>query len=370
MSILTTELYRHVHAGSLTSKGRIRPFVESDLDQIRNLRQSLGGSGVPNRLVLDLPWRQNDVCSLVYEDRSGRVLGYLGVTARPMVFRDRSIRAAFGHHLIVDPSRGGTRAGVELSRRFLRGPQDLSLAVWNDFGRRIWTSLGGSVSSLHSLSWTRMLRPARYILSMLKNRGLPSSAAVTLHPACQAFDALRVFGSAAVPQRDTAALSDDLDAVTMLSYLSAFAGDRMLRPCYDATSLTWLLKTLGDAAHRGHLHKVAVRTPGGRPLGWYVYYLAGSGAAEVLQLGGKHDALHSVLNHLFDHARQRGAVEVTGPMDARLVGPLSEQHCAFHRPRNTWALIHSRDLRIADAVHAGDVFLSKLEGAPWLEIEA
>jgi len=371
MSILTTELYRHVHAGSLTSKGRIRPLVESDVNQIRNLRQSVSGSGVPDRFVLDSPWRQSDVCSLVYEDRAGRVLGYLGMTARPMVFRERSIRAIFAHHLMVDPSRGGTRAGIELARRLLKGPQDLSFALWNDYGRRIWTSLGGSVSSLHSLSWTRPLRPARYILRMLKNRGLPLSAAVTLHPACQAFDAtLGVFGSAAVPQRDTAALSDELDAVTMLSYLSAFAGDRMLRPYYDVTSLTWLLKTLGDAAHRGHLHKVAVRTPGGRPLGWYVYYLAASGAAEVLQLGGKHEALRSVLNHLFDHARQRGAMEVTGPMDARLVGPLTEQHCAFHRPRNTWALVHSRDLRIADAVHSGNAFLSKLEGAPWLEIEA
>ena len=360
---------------SLVPKGRIRPLVESDLSQIRNLRQKIGGRDVPNspsslkRFFFDSPWSESEVCSLAYEDRNGRVVGCLGITARPMVFRERSIRAVVGHHLMVDPSRAGTRAGIELARRFMGGPQDLSLAVWNDFGRRIWTSLGGTVSSLHSLSWTRALRPARYILSMLKNRGL-ASAAVTLAPGCQAFDVtLGMFGTAAVPQRDSEALSDDLDAVTMLSYLSAFISDRTLKPRYDVPSLTWLLETLDDASHRGHLHKVAVRTPGGRPLGWYVYHLGPSGAAEVLQIGGKHDALRSVLSHLFHHARQRGAVEVTGPMDARLVGPLSEQHCAFHRPRNTWALIHSRDARIGDAIHSGDAFLSKLEGAPWLEIE-
>jgi hypothetical protein len=66
------------------------------------------------------------------------------------------------------------------------------------------------------------------------------------------------------------------------------------------------------------LYKVAVRTSSGRPLGWYVYYLGVSGAAEVMQVGGKDDALRDVLDHLFDHARQRGAVAVTGPMDPLL----------------------------------------------------
>jgi hypothetical protein len=373
MSTLTSELLPGLCSESLTpSKGRIRPLSEGDFNQIRDLRQRVGGSRLlPERLFIDSPWREDDVSSLVYEDASSRVIGCLGITARPMIFRQRSIRAAVSHSFLVDSSRAGTRAGIELARRFLRGPQDLSLAVWNDFGRRIWTSLGGSVAPLHSLSWTRALRPARYILSMLRHRGLPLSAAVTLRPVCQAVDAtLRVFGARPVPLRPSGALSDHLDAVTMLSYLSTFASDRALKPCYDVTSLSWLLEALKKAAERGHLHKVAVRTPGGRPLGWYVYYLGASGAAEVLQVGGKDETLREVLIHLFDHARQRGAVQVTGPMDSRLVAALSEQHCAFHRPRNTWALVHSRDARIADAIHSGDAFLSKLEGAPWLEIEA
>jgi len=130
--------------------------------------------------------------------------------------------------------------------------------------------------------------------------------------------------------------------------------------------LAWLIETLEQDPHSGRLHKVAVRTPSGRPLGWYVYHLPLSGAAEVLQVGGKDDTLREVLDHLFDHARQRGAVAVTGPMDARLVGALSETQCAFHRPRNAWSLIHSRNSRITEAIHAGDAFLSRFEGAPWV----
>jgi hypothetical protein len=57
-------------------------------------------------------------------------------------------------------------------------------------------------------------------------------------------------------------------------------------------------------------------------------------------------------------------------MDGRLVGALSERNCAFQRPRNTWALFHSHDPRIAEAIHSGDAFLSRLEGAFWMEFEA
>lgn len=376
-SLSATELLPlpHVSAGSLIpTKGRIRPLVENDVGQITDLWQRIGGHPVPSsvalikRLLFELPWRDSSLSSLAYEDASGRLLGCLGVMPRPMIFRGRAIRAVVGHHFMVDPSRRGARAGIELTRRFLSGPQDLSLAVWNDFGRRIWTSLGGSVTPLHSLLWTRALRPTRYILGFLRHWGLAGSAAVTLHAACQAFDAtLNLLGQRAFPLTPPAGLGDDLDAVSMLSCLSAFASDRSLTPYYDVSSLAWLLETLGEAAHRGQLHKVAVRTHSGRPLGWYLYYLGVSGAADVLQVGGKDDALREVLAHLFYHARERGAVTVTGPMDARLVGALSENHCAFHRLGNAWTLIHSRDPRIADAIHAGDAFLSKLEGAPWVE---
>lgn len=372
-SLSTTEFLPHVSASSLiTTKGRIRPLAEDDVSQITDLwwrvvrRPSPSSASLMKRLFFESPWRDSALSSLVYEDASGSLIGCLGIMPRPMVFRGCAIRAAVGHHFIVEPSRRGTRAGIELVRDFLRGPQDLSLAVGNEFGRRIWTFLGGSVAPLHSFSWTRALRPARYALDFLRDRGLPASAAVTLHPACQALDAtLHLFALKA-----PSALSDDLDAVTMMACLSAFAGDRALQPCYDVSSLAWLLDTLGKTPERGDLHKVAVRTYSGRPLGWYVYYLGPSGAAEVLQVGGKEDTVREVLQHLFYHARQRGAIAVTGPMDARLLRALSENNCVFHGPGNSWTLIHSRDPRIGHAIHAGDAFLSRLEGARWMESEA
>ena len=378
MSSLTSEFVRLRGNSLATLKGRIRPLADDDVARIRDLWIRSGGKAPAasptflRRLFFDSPWRDNAFSSLAYEDGGGNLLGFLGITVRPMQFQQRPIRAAVAHNFMVDASRRGARAGIELARRFLGGSQDLSLALWNDFGRRVWTSLGGRVTPFHSLCWTRALRPAQYALSLLKIRGLSSPASMSLYPACRAVDAtLRVFRKRALPVSAATPLWDDLDAVTMLSYLSAFANDRALKPCYDVPALSWLLDMLAEQeAYRGRLHKVAVRTSSGRPLGWYLYHLSDASTAEVLQIGGKDDALRDVLDHLFDHARERGAVAVTGPMDARLVAALSDKHCAFHRPRNKWSLFHSNDGRIVEAIHSGDAFLSGLEGASWTEIEA
>jgi hypothetical protein len=355
-----------------TSRG-LRPLTEKDLPQVADLYQAAFGRPIPNssgflrRVFFEQPWRDESLPSLAYEDSSGRVVACLGVMPRPMKFRGNAIRAAVGHHFIVERSKKGALAGVELARRFLRGPQDLALAEGNEFSRRIWEFLGGNVCPLYSFGWTRALRPAQYALTFLKNRGLPLAAAFTLKPACQAVDAtFDLVPQHAFRLRSPNLLSDDLDGVTMLACLSAFASDRALQPVYDVPSLVWLVQTLNEKRHRGTLHTVIVRTAAGRPLGWYLYFLGISGIAEVLQVGGRDETIRDVLHHLFYHAWQRGAVAATGPIDPRLCSILTDEHCAFHRPDNSSLLIHSPDQQILNAIHAGDAFLSRLEREWWI----
>jgi hypothetical protein len=340
---------------------------------VADLYQAAFGRPIPNssgflrRVFFEQPWRDESLPSLAYEDSSGRVVACLGVMPRPMKFRGNAIRAAVGHHFIVERSKKGALAGVELARRFLRGPQDLALAEGNEFSRRIWEFLGGNVCPLYSFGWTRALRPAQYALTFLKNRGLPLAAAFTLKPACQAVDAtFDLVPQHAFRLRSPNLLSDDLDGVTMLACLSAFASDRALQPVYDVPSLVWLVQTLNEKRHRGTLHTVIVRTAAGRPLGWYLYFLGISGIAEVLQVGGRDETIRDVLHHLFYHAWQRGAVAATGPIDPRLCSILTDEHCAFHRPDNSSLLIHSPDQQILNAIHAGDAFLSRLEREWWI----
>jgi hypothetical protein len=353
---------------------KIRPLTENDLPQVADLYQRAFGRPIQNsadflqRVFFGQPWRDDALPSLAYEDGIGRIVGCLGIMPRPMTFHGNRIQAAVGHHFIVEQSKKGTFAGVELARRFLGGPQDLALAEGNEFSRQIWEYLGGSTSPLYSLCWTRALRPAQYALTFLKNRGLPPSAALTLKPACQAVDATFDL----VPQhlfriRTPQSFSDDLDGITMHAYLSAFAMGRALQPVYDPMTLDWLLQTLEEKRYRGALYRVAVRTGSGRPLGWYLYYLGSSGIAEVLQVGGKDDSILEVLHHLFYHAWRRGAVAATGPLDPRLCSVFTAEHCGFHRPDNGTMLMYSADPEILNTIQSGDAFLSRLEREWWIE---
>ena len=257
-----------------TGRG-IRPLVSEDLPQVTDLYRRVFGDSSPhseaflNRVFFEPPWRDESLPSLAYENESGRIIGCIGIMPRRMKFRGTDVRAAIGHHFMLEPSRKGTHAGVELARRFLRGPQNLSLVEGDRNSSRIWEFLGGSVCLLYSLCWTRALRPAQSALSDLRRRGLGAAAALTLNPACRAFD-VALHTQRAFRFEQPSAITDDLDAVTMLACLSTFASDRALQPVYDVPSLAWLVETLGEKRHRGSLHKVAVRTHSGRPLGWYL----------------------------------------------------------------------------------------------------
>ena len=369
--MLSSETGHSSHAAGRSRRGPIRPLSENDLMQVTDLYQRVfGGTVQPallKRIFFETPWRDDSLPSLAYEDERGRIIGCVGIMPRQMKFRGRAVRAAVGHHFMVDPSKRGTLAGVELARQFLRGSQDLALAEGNEFSRRIWEFLGGSVCLLYSFNWTRALRPAQYALTFLNHRGLSGAMARTLNPLCRIVDGtLNVIPQRVFRFQPPEVLADDLDVVTMLAFLSTFANGRSLQPVYDVPSLAWLIEVLEAKRHRGTLHKVAVRTAAGRPLGWYLYYLGPSGVAEVLQLGGKEESMGDVLNHLFYHAWQRGAVAATGPMDPGLCRTLSENHCVFHRTDNCWMLIHSRDERIVNTIQAGDAFLTRLEGEWWI----
>jgi len=355
-------------------KRSVRPMSVSDIDQIGDLCKRVLGAptckspAFLKQVFFEQPWRDDSLPSLIYEDASGRVIGCLGRMPRQMNFRGRTVRVAVGHHFIVERSRRGTAASVELGRHLLGGEQDLALAGGNEFSRRIWEFLGGSVSLLYSFNWTRILRPTQYGLAVLHRLGFPNAAAQMLRPICQAADAtLDWIPHSAFRCQSSNVIGDELDTVTLLAYLSSFDNNRSLQPLYDRASLTWLINLLDQKHHRGALHKVAVRTPSGRPLGWYLYYLGSTGIADVLQVGGKDDTICSVLDHLFHHAWQRGAVAVTGANDPRLSKVLSENRCTFRQPGDGWMLMHSHDSEIVNAIHAGDAFLSRLEAEWWLD---
>src|SRR5260370_27563518 len=99
-----------------------------------------------------------------------------------MTFQDKPIRVAIGTQLMVSPESRGL-AGRRLVRAFLTGPQDLSVSdLGNDATRRLWESLGGSVSMAHSGIWEKALRPCQLAVSRLGGRGVRPGAALAPPP--------------------------------------------------------------------------------------------------------------------------------------------------------------------------------------------
>lgn len=228
----------------------------------------LGGERVsygelPERLAtvfLEHPWRDADLPALVYEDRGGAVIGFLGVIPRPMSLDGVPLRAAVSTRLMVQPGHRGA-AALRLLQTFLRGAQDLSLADSASAASRVlWERLGGEVAANYGLQWCRPLAPVRAALAGLaiqRRSRLAARLAGTVGPVADA--ALRWLPGAPFQRRPSRFTGEALSTEALLDCLEARAAGYALRPRYTASSLAWLL---------GVLQRKAVSAPpraGARP---------------------------------------------------------------------------------------------------------
>ncbi|MBI4638171.1 MAG: GNAT family N-acetyltransferase [Candidatus Rokubacteria bacterium] len=356
--------------------GRVRPLTEDDIPGVAGLHERIFGDGVgrPARKVAPYltemfcrnPWRDDELPSLVYEEADGRIIGCLGVMPRPMSLGGRPIRAAITHTFMVEADRRASLAAIRLVQAFLAGSQDLSLAEGNDTSRRIWEAFGGATSLLYSLRWTRPLRPARYILTVLRRRGWSSRWDSMLRPLVSVTDAVATRSAFRPPAPRLT--GGELTAEILLEGLERLSGDRALRPEYDARALRWLLELLARKTAHGAFRTVVVRDGRGEAAGWYLYYLNPGGPSEVVQIAARSDSMGEVLEHLFHDAWRHGAVAVSGPLDPTALRAAPDRYCLFHHDGGAWMLIHSRHPEVLEAIHRGDAFLSRLEGEWWIGI--
>src|SRR5262245_47665860 len=191
---------------------QIRPFVRDDIPQVTDLhRQVFGVRGNLARkpspeliqayadhfeeIFFRNPWYDEALPSLVYQEPKGRILGFLGVMPRPMLFNGRLIEAALGSQFIVAPD--SRPVGVALLRAFFAGPQELSLTdEANSVSRKLWEKIGGTITMSYSVHWMRPLRPCRYAVSLLSSffqENKPWSYLVSASaPICNLADAIAV----------------------------------------------------------------------------------------------------------------------------------------------------------------------------------
>ena len=318
-------------------------------------------------MLFDNPWRDPQLPSWVAEE-DGLIVGFQAVLPRRMLLRGRPIRVAVGCQFMVDPERRHSLTALQLMKAWISGPQDLALADGaSDLSRRIWTGLGGAAPLLYNLHWTRPLRPARYVLSLLEKRSAISSSLLrAARPLGALADALAARLHPNRFHREEVELTEDvLDAAVMLAHLPEVLNGNSLHPVYDARALAWLLEQAARKTRHGTLRARAVFNEKQQPIGWYLYYVNSGGVSEVLQIAAWDGSFDRVLQRLLADAWRHGAAAVRGRLDPRFVQELSERHC-WLRTEGTWTLVHSRHADVMAAIQRGEAFLSRLEGEWWL----
>ena len=319
-------------------------------------------------VYLDNPWHDPELPSLVCAD-GGRIDGFLGVVARPMLLRGQPVRGAASSNFRVRGGAGAPRnplIAMRLLKRFFEGPQDLSVANGaNPLSKKIWEGCGGISVPLCSLDWFRLIRPARGLLELAagsRSRPWPRG----LRPLSDLAD---VVAGNRLARR---AITDDSDAVPVVAELDpqvtverlARAPDFDLTPIYDAASFGWLLARCRDKALGGRLRAMAVSGPQGRDLGWFVYYEKRPRVGEVVQLVANDGQLEAVLDAAIADAAAQGLALLRGDVDGRDLQAYRDALCLLNTGR--WMLVHSRRQAIVDSFMRGSALFSGLDGERWI----
>jgi hypothetical protein len=355
--------------------GHIRPLRREDIPQVASLYEKVvrSGSDTPapqlgryfERTLLDHPWTDPEVPSLVYVDDQHGVAAFVGSHVRRMAFEGRPLRAATCGQLVSDPAVRGRAAGALLLRRYLAGPQDLTVTNAAAETTRIWTALGGSIVPLSSVSWARLLDWRAIGEVALDRAGLAAWKPVARPPiaAVRAVAGRIRATSLRVPAPQTHA--EELTPRALLEHLPSVAGHLRLRPAYDEAFLEWLFAEMAAVTALGELTGCLVRDRRGRVLGWYVFYRKAGDVGQVLQIAARNRDAAAVLQHLFHHAQRTGVAVLTGQLEPWLLEPLSQRWCFLHRLSGN-LLVHARDPAIVDSVLAGQALLSRMEGDRWM----
>ncbi len=360
---------------TLRSAGDVRPFAERDIPAVARLHHATFTPSASNdgasldryrayftRVFLHNPSRSAALPSLVYEGPDGRVIGFLGVAPRRMMLNGQPVQAAISTQFVVDPSAHAGFVAVRLAKTFLDGPQDLSISdEANDTTRRLWEALGGTTALLHSLHWTRPLRPGAFALTVLGNRRALAPLAAMARPAAAIADALATrLPASHFYAAPVCGPIEDLDEGTVLEHLPAFAGRSALRVEYDARTLHWGMERARQRKRDGALHACVVRA-GGRLAGWFVYHLGTDRIADVLQVAATPASIQAVLDALFRRARADGALAAAGRLEPRFLQAFSDNYCVLHR-RGPWVLVHARRQELARCFQGEHTFFTRLDG--------
>lgn len=354
------------------SSQAVRRFVGSDIPDVARLHARVWPNPgcTPSvyddyfrRVFLANPDSDPALPSLVSENESGRVVGFIGVVPRVLVADGRTYRAAVSSQFVVEPGPEAPFAAVRLLRAYLEGPQDISIAdEATDAARALWSGVGASTAHFLSMYWTRLVRPARFAASFLRARprrwGLLARVLAPCSPPADAL--LARLRNTPFHQPRTFSPPQEISAAFAVAHQEEFCHPSALRVVHDERSFQWLLDRAARASVDHH-PVTGVVTGSGRVRGWYIAALNGDGLCDVVHLAAARNAHRELLDTLFQHAWHRGACAVSGRADVRFMPALADASCVFHQ-RGHWMLVDSASIDILRAFESGSVCFARLDG--------
>jgi hypothetical protein len=354
----------------------VRPLAEVDIPQVADLYWSymrrrngaapLGLQPFLRELYFTNPFSDSAAPSLVYEDKNGRVVGFLGGVGRKMSVCGQTIRAAFGGNLVVHPDARSGIAAPRLLSTFLSSGHDLAITdSANEITRKILDRLKFRTIPALNIHWMRPLRPTHYAvhgLSRATGGAVGAALKLAAKPFCSVADGMAArFSGSPFRLTKSALQGTELDLETLLQCLVEFRKGYSLWAEYDAHSLQWLLSFMERRRKRGNLRKVVLRDESQKIVGWYIYYVKRGAVGEVVQIGGEPKLTKDILSHLFYDAWEQGVIGLHGVVDIRRMADFSDKGC-FFTCRGGWTIARSEKPEILEVMERGDAFLSRLDG--------
>ncbi|HEX2358903.1 MAG TPA: hypothetical protein VHH72_03710 [Solirubrobacterales bacterium] len=345
----------------------IRSFEPDDLPAVRALMGAdPPGWDLDERLLLgtlvDHPWTDSELPSLVAIEEDGRLVGFIGSQPRVMHLGGRRLRGVCCSHLVADVKAGSSAVGALLLRRLLSAGQDLTFTdSANETVLRMWLTFGGDLDHSRACDWMLVLRPARWLRSGLRAAATGKSGRHATPVAAVPFQAAgRKLAKRAFPPHDSAVAGTDATAAEIADLLPALARRARLAVAYDTETLG---HDLGLAsALLGSVVSRLVRRHG-EPIGWYAYVPRPDGLCRVLHLDAIRGEEEAVLGELVDAARSRGGSVLCGRMEPNLQEPLRGRFAVLGFARRP--LIHARDPEVRAALAASSL-LTQLSGEWWV----
>lgn len=352
----------------------VRPLEREDIPAIADLfRTAMGPDNMLSQpwladflraTLLESPWLDPEIPSLVATADEGHIAGFIGSNVRPVLVDGTRLRGACCAHLVVDETARSSALGPQLLGRYMSGVQDITFTdTATEVVARLWRSFGGRADLGRSTGFMLVLRPGPWAAAVARARiqgrrapGLANVPALPFH-----IGGARLTGHRE-PEPGVPGEAEVLTSAGFVEHRAAVLKGVRVHVDYDETYARWLFGRLDSLYATSHVVRKLVRR-GGRSVGWFVYVHDPGGPARVLQVAARERDTDAVVEALISDARGRGATVLTGRIEPNLAEPLRKRWAVLGFDAR--ALVHAKDTSVLEAVTTGPTLLTRLDGEWW-----